>query len=170
MSLSSHSYTNLSSSTINQTTNQPSIHPSIYPSIHPSIQPERRLVIGETPREILDQSNFPQWISTPFLLYYRSKCTGTTAHVGQAAPASRCEPTFRSSETPALLVPKQRPCGVSGRLRPWSGTALKMSKSPIFNQVTHRPICNQAFCDRTRIKFNQLPKGLFLVSWLMKSL
>jgi hypothetical protein len=40
----------------------------------------------------------------------RSKCTGTTAHTGQATPAPRCEPTFRSSETPALLVPKQRPC------------------------------------------------------------
>ena len=28
--------------------------------------------------------------------------------MGQATPASRCEPTFRSSETPALLVPTQR--------------------------------------------------------------
>ena len=34
------------------------------------------------------------------------ECTGTTAHMGQATPALRYEPTFRFSETPALLVPK----------------------------------------------------------------
>ena len=52
---------------------------------------------------------------------------------GQAAPASRCEPTFWSSETPALLVPKQRPCDVTGRLRSESGTAFEMSIPPITN-------------------------------------
>ena len=57
----------------------------------------------------------------------------TTAHMGQATPASRCEPTFSSSETPALLVPEQHPCDVSGRLRSGSGTAFKMSIQPITN-------------------------------------
>ena len=65
--------------------------------------------------------------------YNRSQCTGTTAHMGQATPASRCEPTFRSSETPALLVPKQRPC-VCRATSVRSGTALKMSIPPITNQ------------------------------------
>ena len=68
--------------------------------------------LADPPVNIFDQSNFPHWVSTPFLPYYfyRYKCTGTTAHTGRATPASRCEPTFRSSETPALIVPKQRPC------------------------------------------------------------
>ena len=57
------------------------------------------------PRDIFDMSNFPRWVSTPFLPYCRSKRTGAIAHMGQAAPTSRCEPTFRSSETPALLRP-----------------------------------------------------------------
>ena len=107
------------------------------------------------------KSNFPHWVSTPFLPYYRSQCTGTTAHMGQATPASRCEPTFRSSETPALPVPEQRPCecrATSVR----SGTALKMSITPITNhqspitkpnqnqtgqqkQCTHVTICSCAF-------------------------
>jgi hypothetical protein len=51
----------------------------------------------------------------------------------QAAPAPRRDPTFRSSETPALLVPKQRPCDASGQFRPGSGTAFKMSIPPITN-------------------------------------
>ena len=65
-----------------------------------------------------NQSNFPHWVSTPFFPYHRSKCTvratpATPAHMVQATPASRCEPTFRSSGTPALLVPKQLPCCVT---------------------------------------------------------
>ena len=48
---------------------------------------------------------------------------------------SRREPTFMSSETPALLVPKQRLCGVSGRLQSWSGTAFEMSIPPITNHT-----------------------------------
>jgi hypothetical protein len=51
--------------------------------------------------------DFPHWVSTPFLLQ-TDRSARVLPRMGQATPASRCEPTFRSSETPALLVPKQR--------------------------------------------------------------
>ena len=31
----------------------------------------------DPPVNIFDQSNFPHWVSTPFLPCYRRKCTGT---------------------------------------------------------------------------------------------
>ena len=85
--------------------------------------------------------------SSSFLPYYRSKCMGTTAQMGQATPASRCEPTFRSSEMPTgtLLAPKQHPRGVSGdsgRLRSGSGTRFKMSIKP--NDWSQSPL---VICD-----------------------
>ena len=45
--------------------------------------------------------------------------------MGQATPASRCEPTFRSSETPALLVPKQRHAQCRADLGQGPGHTLK---------------------------------------------
>jgi hypothetical protein len=64
----------------------------------------------------------------------RSKRTRTTAHVGQAAPASRCEPTFRSSETPALLRPK------TASLRSVGPTPVKVRD--IRFKMTIQPITN----------------------------
>ena len=74
----------------------------------------------------LDESNFPHWVSMPFLLQ-TDRSARVLPRMGQATPASRCEPTFRSSETPALLRPGGKSsltasCGMSGRRRSGSGT------------------------------------------------
>ena len=72
--------------------------------------------------------------------------------MGQATPASRCEPTFRSSETPALLVPKQRHAQCRADLGQGPGHTLKNvhttnHQSPITSRYVCFTVCLFMFHD-----------------------